>query len=245
MKRHALLIAIASFGCVFTLQAQRAPQPRRILFDTFVPILSRILPGDQWIVVTSGNPAPAFASVAENAVVSEIVRHNPIIFTGRLVEKRPLFLRRRAGERSTEVIGPSANWIGSRVTMTIDRIIQTVDALPLTTLQRLTFVEEGDGSTGAEGVRIDTETPWLEPLEEGRRYLITGRIRNGEFSSTGQWMEPADGGPLRSRVRAAQVEPVGAGPNGKPKRLFEGVTLGEAARQLEDEARRRRSTSAL
>jgi hypothetical protein len=126
MKQTVLAVMIAS-GFVFTLYAQGASQTRRILFDTFRPIVSRIVPGDQRIVVMSANPVPDVAWPDEDAFVATIVQENPIIFTGRVIEKQPVFLRLFAGQKATEVSSAEANWIGSRITVLIDRIIQTVD----------------------------------------------------------------------------------------------------------------------
>lgn len=204
MKQVVLAAVIAMFGYVCALDAQGAAQTRRLLFDTFKPIATRLLPGDQRVTVVSANPSPAVAYPDED-FVARLVRRNPIIFTALVVETRPVFMRLIAGQKFTEVLPVEANWIGSRVTVMVDRVTQTTDELPLMTLQRLTFVEEGDGTATINGVRVDTETPWLDPLQQGRRYLISGRIQEGELSSTGLWMEPADGGNLRPRFKDSSL----------------------------------------
>jgi hypothetical protein len=112
---------------------------------------------------------------------------------------------------------------------------------PLTLLQRLTFVEEGDGSATVNGVRIDTETPWLEPIQGGRRYLISARIRGGAFYSTGMWMEPAAGGNMQPRFResGSRATPAERAVRG-PKTPFDAWTIDEATDSLELEVQRRR-----
>lgn len=231
MKRAVLAAVILSLAYVSALHAQGTSQARRILFDTFVPIAARILPGDQRVTVVSANPKPAVAYPEEDFVV-RLVRRNPIIFMGRLVDKQPVFMRRIAGQKVTQVSPAEANWIGSRVTVLIERTIQTTNEFPLIVLQRLTFVDDGDGTATINGVRVDTETPWLEPLQQGRRYLIAGRISGGEFSSTGMWMEPPDGVFMRPRLRDSSVD--------RPKTPFDERTIDEATDSLELEVQRRR-----
>lgn len=243
MKRAVLSMMFALFGCAVALHAQASAPSRQIFFETFRSIAERILPSDKWIVVMSGTPMPAVAHVPDDEFLSTIVRENPIIFTARIVEKRPVFMRLRAGEKFTEVSTAEANWIGSRITVMVDRIIQTVDKLPLMTLQRLTFVEEGDGTATISGVRVDTETPWLEPVQQGRRYLITGRIRDGEFSSTGLWMEAPDGASMRPRARDSSARSTADRPLALriPKTPLDEATVDEAVNRLETEAQRQRT----
>jgi hypothetical protein len=240
MRRSASVIAIALCGWVSAFSAQDSSQPRRILFDTFQPIAARILPGDQRIVVVSGQPAPGFALPEADVFVTAIVQENPIIVTGRIIEKQPVFMRLLAGQPYLEVPAVEANWIGSRVTVTVDRIIQTVAEMALMTLQRLTFVEAGDGAVTIRGVRIETETPWLAPLQLGRRYLITGKMNGGVFSTTGMWMDPPDGGSLHPRFkdRSAPFTPAGTPASGTPGTPFDAWTIDEAIRSLESEVRR-------
>jgi hypothetical protein len=238
MKRTVWAAAIAALACVCALHAQSAAQTRRILFDSFVPIASRILPGDRRITVVSAKPLPAVVHIPPEDVVARLVQKNPTIFMGRIVEKQPVFLRLVAGQKSTEVSSAEAIWIGSRVTVLIERIIHTTDELPLTLLQRLTFIEEGDGSATVNGVRIDTETPWLEPIQQGRRYLIAGRIVDGAFSSAGMWMEPPEGGKMRSRLRDPSAR-VGQASR-VPKTPFDDWRIEDATDSLELEVQRRR-----
>lgn len=231
MKRAVLAAVIALLGCLCSLHAQGASQSRRILFDTFVPIAARIQPGDRQIVVESAQPTPDVAYPEEGAFVARLVQKNPIIFTGRVVGKQPVFLRLLAGQKPTEVSTINANWIGSRITVMVERIIQAVDEFSLTILQRLTFIEDGDGTATIYGVRIDAETPWLDQIQQGRRYLISGRIKNAEFSSTGMWMEPANGGNMKPRFQDPYL--------GRPK-MFEQWTIDQATDSLELEVERRR-----
>jgi hypothetical protein len=241
MKRVFLSSLIASLGWVLALYSQGGSEPRRILFDSFEPIASRIIAGEQRIVVVSAKGRPDVAHPDDGSFVATIVRDNPIIFAGRIVQKQPVFLRLRAGQNALEVSMTEANWVGSRITVMVDRIIQTADELPLTILQRLTFTEEGDGTATINGVRVDTETPWLEPLQQGRRYLISGRIKGGAFSSTGMWMEPADGGNLRPRFRDSTSPYTTADPPlfRAPKTPFVAWTIDEASDRLQAEVQRR------
>ena len=229
MKR-ALWSAVIIFGCVLALHGQSAFQPRRILFDTFVPIAARILPSDERVVVTSAQPGPDVAWPEEGAFVATIVRKNPIIFTGRVVVKQPVFMRLFAGQAFTEVPFTQANWIGSRITVLIDGIVHTVDELPLTLLQRLTFIDDGDGTATVNGVRIDTVTPSFEAIEQDRRYLVTGRLRGGAFSPSGMWMEPSAGGIMRPRLRKISELEL--------RSPFDEWTVDEAAQSLASESRR-------
>src|SRR5688500_2328591 len=61
----------------------------RILFDSFEPIASRIIPGEQRIVVVSAKGTPDVAHPEDGAFVVTIVRDNPIIFAERRAGERP------------------------------------------------------------------------------------------------------------------------------------------------------------
>jgi hypothetical protein len=228
MKRTSWSTVIVSLAFVCSLHAQGTSSARRILFDTFVPIVARIQPGDQRITVVSANPMPAVAYPEED-FPARLVRNNSIIFTGRIVDRQPVFMRRLAGQPFMQVPAAEANWVGSRLTVLVERVIQTVSEFPLIALQRLTFIDDGDGTATIGRVRIETETPWLEPTRQDRRYLVSGRVVDGKFLSTGMWMEPADGGAMKPRLRDST----------RPKISFDEWRIDEATDLLELEVRRR------
>ena len=245
MKRTVVASAIVSVGCVLALHGQSASQPRRILFDTFVPIAARILPGDQRLVVMSAQPGPDASYVEADAFVATLVRRNPIIFVGRIVETRPAFLRLFAGQKATEVPVAEANWIGSRIIVRVEWIIRSPDEAPLTTMQQLAFVDELQGTATINGASVETETRFFEPIEQGRRYLFAGRLNAGAFSSTGMWMEPADGGSMRARFRdPLRVNPPADPALSVPKSPFDEWTIADATYWLEKEVQRQSSPNA-
>ena len=131
------------------------------------------------------------------------------------------------------------NWIGSQVTVQVDRVIQTTEGFPLALQQRFTFIEDGDGSAVVNGVRVDTETPWLWPIESRKRYVITGRIKNGRFQSTGMWMEPTGGGPVRGQVQGPRLGGLLSLPEPEVRTPFEDWTVEEASFWLDSEVQRR------
>ena len=158
---------------------------------------------------------------------------------GRIVEKRPAFLTLRTLQDYSPAPMNQANWIGSRVTVQVDWVIQTIDTLPLESRERLTFIDESEGSATVNGVHIETETPWLWPIESGRRYLVAGRVERDQFMATGMWMEPTGGGSVRSHIREVrrpgEVMALRA-PNPTP---FDDWTIEEASVFLEQEVQRR------
>ena len=101
-----------------------------------------------------------------------------------------------------------ATWIGSRLTVLIEHVIQTVDELPLMEGEQITFVWEHHGSAIINGTRVDAETLTQWPIEEDKRYLVVGPFTElGQSTERGlvarMWLEPADGAPLRGPDRTA------------------------------------------
>jgi hypothetical protein len=217
---------------------QPAAEPRRIYFDSR-PIVDLIRPGDRHLVLALPPAPPAFGDCGNKSCVAAILDENPIVFAGRLVQKEPAFLTLRDLDYTLTSMD-QANWIGSRITMRIDWGIQTMDTFPLAAGDRLTFIDDGDGSAMVNGVRVDTETPWLWPTESGRRYLITARIKRDQFMTTGMWMEPAAGGSMRSNASRAGRTPGDLRPARSPMPTpFDDWTIEQATFFLEQEVQRR------
>ena len=232
-----VLVTVIGAPCSF---AQAVVEPRRI-DEEHRPIVERLRPDDRHVILVSATTEPAWGDPGDR-FVEEIVNTNPVIVVGRIVEKRPVFLNLRMRRRYTFASLDQANWIGSRLTLLVDRVIQTIDELPLAPGERLTFVEDGDGSAVINGVRVDAETPWLWPVEMGRRYLITGRLETNRFVATGMWMEPPAGGNMRANVTRARSgrTPGELGPFRSPVASpFDDWSIEEASFFLEQEIQRR------
>jgi hypothetical protein len=214
---------------------------RRIHFEA-KPIIALLQPADQQVLIVHPTVPPAFADPNERPFVPAIVQENPIIITGRVIDKQPAFLTLRGRQDFTPAAMNEANWIGSQVTVLVDRVIQTIEAFPLAPQQRFTFIEDGDGTAVVNGVRVDTDTPWLWPIQSGKRYLITGRIKTERFQATGMWMEPDGGGNVRGQVRGTGRQ---GGPSSPPepefRTPFEDWTIEEASYWLDMEVQRRQA----
>lgn len=100
-----------------------------------------------------------------------------------------------------------ATWIGSRLTVQIDQVIRTIGELPLSHGGQLAFVVDVDGSALINGTQVDAETPGLWPVEQGKRYLFAGAVRelgrfkDKQFLPYEIWLEPSLGAPLRGPAR--------------------------------------------
>lgn len=240
MPRLMVLLLIASATGLTVVTAQSTGEPRQIYFDTR-PIVEHLRRGDKHVRLLHPVATPAFGDLGSGtSFVAAIVERNPIIFAGRVVEKQPALLTLRFLQDHSPATIEEANWIGSRVTVLVDRVIRTLDAFPLPLRERFTFVDETDGSAVINGVRVDTETPWLWPFEPGRRYLITGRIKRDQFLATGVWMEPPGGGNMRAHHSRADKIVGDTGPPRSPNRSpFDDWTIDEASYYLEQEVLRR------
>jgi hypothetical protein len=236
LRLVAIMAWVASSGVAFT---QPAPASRRPVGFYPRPIVELLQAGDRHIVLTHPTTPPDLAYPEPELFIPTILNGNPIVFAGRVVEKRPVFMRLRGRRQFTVVRMEEANWIGSQMTVSIDRVIQTLDSFPLAAGQRLTFMDDGDGTAVIAGVRVDTETPWLAPIEPGRRYLITAAIESEELRATGMWMEPAIGGSMRSRLHTTP-RPGDSPLNPEHVTPFDGWTVDEASFFLEAELQSRR-----
>ena len=189
------------------LPAQTSNEPRRI-DASHRPIVERLQPDDRHVTITRTIIVEP-VEVVGKSFVATIVDFNSIIFTGRVVRKQAAFidLRNSGGALFTVVPMAEANWIGSSLTMQIERVVRTTEELPLTGDARLAFVVDYDGTATVKGARVDAETPHLWPIEEGKRYLVTGNVtelgrdRTRTFVPTGMWLEPREGAPLRGPSR--------------------------------------------
>jgi hypothetical protein len=198
-----------------------------------------IRPDDRHVVLLHPTAAPALADPGSRSFIAAIVGENPVIIAGRVVEKQPVFLNLRTLQEYTLAPTDQANWIGSRLTVLVDRVIQTIDALAIAPGSTVTFVDEGDASAFVNGVRVDTETPWLWPIESRRRYLITGRLKNDHFVATGMWMEPAIGGSMRAPVRTVPEPGILLPPEPAVRTPFDDWNIEQASFFLDLEVQRR------
>jgi hypothetical protein len=175
-------------------------------------IVEQIQPGQPYLLLQRGLTSLLHpVELGDKSFVTVLVESNPVIFTGRVIRKEPAFI-----QRGTVVPLTEATWIGSRLTVLIERAIQTVDELPLMEGEQITFVWEHHGSAIINGTRVDAETLGLWPIEEGKRYLVAGRFmqigRSTEKRLVAEmWLEPTDGAPLRGPGRRS-LTPLVPGP---------------------------------
>ena len=218
MKESMRVQQLVTFGlallvCVMwqvSFAAQTSTAPRQI-HASRQPIVSQIKQGERNIRM-SRTVHVERTDKGDKSYVAAVVERSPIIFTGQVIRKEPAFLdiwNTGAGVLFTVVPMAEATWIGSSLTVRVERVIQTTQALPLNDGGRVEFVVDFDGSATVMGTRVDTETPWRWPIEQGKRYLIAGHVleigrsKTKSFYPDDTWLEPFFGGPLRGPVRKA------------------------------------------
>jgi hypothetical protein len=95
-----------------------------------------------------------------------------------------------------------AAWIGSRLTVRIERVLQTVDALPLMEEEQITFVWEHHGSAIINGTCVDAETLSLWPIEEGKRTWLPAASPSLAAQRTrGLWLRCGSNPPMDAPLR--------------------------------------------
>ena len=228
--------------------AQTSPEPRRVVRSKR-PIVELIQPGERHIQIRRIVITEPVEIVPGKSFTEALVEFNPIIFTGRVVRKEPLFVDFRDPRVSFTIVPlAEATWIGSRITLLVERVIQTAGGFPLMNGDRIVFDVESDGSATIGGVRVEAETEMLWPIEEGKRYLVTGTVKgdgvsDARFEQSGMWLEPFDGGPLRGPSR----EPLAPNPSAydtKPTFERDGagpLDIDSVASRLEQAVSKRRS----
>ena len=181
-----------------TTFGQEQSAARRVEFS-FRPIAEGLRAGDRYVVISS--PIQTTLIDSESAASwEEKLAEVPIIAIGRVVIKRAAFLNLRNFRTFTLVDADRANWIGSSITVQIEEVLKNGSSMSLAPEQRVTFVDEGDGSGMINGVHVDTRTEWLRPVELGRRYLLTAEVKD-RFIVTGMWDEPDSRGRMQGRFR--------------------------------------------
>ena len=210
MRNRALVIVGALVGAAVAsavLLAQASPEARRI-FRSKQPIAKSILAGERHVELRRILMTEPVELGPDQSFVDALVEFNPIIFIGRVVRKEPEFLDFRDPQVSFTIVPMvEATWIGSRVTVAVERVIQTADGFPLSTGSRIVFVVDSDGTATIDGTKVDAETEMTWPVEAGKRYLITGGIKGigiagARFEASGLWLESFDGAPLRGPSRS-------------------------------------------
>ena len=176
-----------------------AAAPRSIEFSFERPIAQALRPGDKHVVMESPVEVPLTGRPENSSWETRIAEANSIILIGRVVEKRPEFMNLQNFRTFTVVRADQATWIGSTITMRVDEVLKNSTKMPLSEGQEISFIDEGDGTVMINGVRVDTRTDWLRPIERGQRYLLTAEVKN-RFIVTGMWDEPIGGGRMRGRV---------------------------------------------
>ena len=171
---RGFLAAVAVVGAVGLVAHASAQVDSRLDFRR--PIVERIQPEQRYLLLQrsfSSHPP----ELGNKSFVTALVDFNPIILTGRVIRKQPAFLDVWNSSGKFAVVPMAeANWIGSRLTVLIVRVIQTETVLTLAEGNRLDFIWEHYGSTIINGTRVDAETESLWPVDEGKRYLIVGRL---------------------------------------------------------------------
>jgi len=196
MRYRIVLVVAGAISAGGAAIAQNPPALRRIDASE-TPIVKSLKPDDQHVLLTCiriGDPV----DIGRRSFIAALVDFNPVIFIGRVVRKEPAFIDLwNAGGRLFTVVPMSeANWVGSHLTVQIERVIRTSVELPLVQGRRFTFVEDYDGSATINGVRVDAEDPRLWPIVADKRYLVTGEVKplgrqnTRVFVPSGMWLEP-------------------------------------------------------
>jgi hypothetical protein len=196
MRKWVLLFVPAILLAV-DVSGQTPSEPRVVGFPGTC-LVEVLRPGDRHVVILHPNTPPlAIAVPPRNVFAGQLVEQSEVIIVTRIVAKRPIFLDLQWRRVFTPVPQQDANWVGSSIEMRIERIIKNSSRDVLQEGERLTYIEDSDGSTIINGTRVDTETNWLRPIEVGRRYIMSGRFTDRGFMPEGTWEEPAPGLGLR------------------------------------------------
>jgi hypothetical protein len=203
--RFAAAWSAAAVGSLWVVAAQ-APQRPRVIYASPTPIVDVLRPGERQVFmkIQMFNESSGYGDKPMPAALVEL---NPVILTGRITQREPVFLDMFTGGYRYRIVPVSdANWVGSRLTVQVERVIRTRDTFPLKPGDRFNFVVEFDGSATINGTRVETETPDMWPIEQGKRYLIAGDYRATrsapmEFVPSGLWLEASEGAALRGPGR--------------------------------------------
>lgn len=245
MKSTLALSFAAVIACGALLVSQGASEPRRVPFSSR-SISSMIRPGERQIVVTSGLQRPHAAESPEGtAFVAAIAEWNPILLIARVTDIQPHFFNMSLPVDVTPVPPEQANWIGSRITINVERVLSTTSDMTLDEGSRVTFVDEGAGSAVINGTRVDTETEWLAPIERGRRYLIAARVEDGRFIATAMFHDQTLRSTLKGRERPPRARPGQAAVDeyDYDRTPFKDWTMNEAAYWLEQAVAKKRGNT--
>jgi len=175
-----LPVLIVTVGTA-TVVGQSSPN-RRIVRDSRVAIASQLRPDDRHVILQwSGDRPSNFSGPPEGGSRLEwLAKESDVILVVRVERIDPVLIHRDWEWRERDASADEANWILSRVGIRIDEIIKGVETLGKEVGDRLSLKEEG-GSAMIRGTLVEAVVPWETPMAPGKRYLLCGRMYDGQF----------------------------------------------------------------
>lgn len=226
----ALCCCVIAIGppLVGASNTQSQDGPRRFM-STGRPIVEQLQSDDRHVVMELNASIDASSSRSESRV-RFLDAESDTVLVILLEERAPEFVWRQFFENTPAPV-EDANWIRSRASGRIERIVKSETDMLLAIGDRVSFEEDG-GTATVRGIQVDAVLPWARPLVVGRRYLVFGRYADGEFERIAIY-EEGRSGLMQTLVRPLPVRPETAHRAAAMEDEFEQWGLEEAIQRIQ------------
>jgi hypothetical protein len=214
------------------IAAQQPVGPRRVM-TTGRPLVEQVRSEDRHLILEINASPPLGARPQGQSRMTWLAQSNDVIAVARVEGKRPQFVVRNLFENTPAPLS-DANWIVSVVQARVERVLKTAPQMTLEERGLIVFEEDG-GIATVGNTTVEAVVPWIRPMQVGRKYLIGGRIENGEFVK-GLTYEEGPLGLLNSVIVPVPPRPgTGPFPDQQSADEFEQWTLDQAVFEFERE----------
>ena len=183
MRRSiGVLAVLAVIVGTATVVGQSKPD-RRIGHDARYPIASQLRPDERHVIVEF-NGTPPLVILRDppkgESRLEWLAKQWDVILVATVERIDPVLIFRDREFREAEVPAEHASWIVSTVQARVEDVIKGAGEFGRTVGDRVSLKVEG-GTAMIRGTLVEAVVPWEPAMVQGRKYLLFGRMYNGEF----------------------------------------------------------------
>jgi hypothetical protein len=201
-----LAVSVVIIGAA--IAAGQSTPNRRIGRDSRYAIASQLRSDDRHVILEyNGTPPLVLAGPPKGGSRLEwLAKQSNVIVVVEVESIDSVLVYRDLQWREREAPADEANWIVSTVQARIDGVIKGVDELGKAMGDRLLLKAEG-GTAMIRGTIVEAVVPWEVAMVRGKRYLLFGRMYNGQFVKNYGYEESSAG--LLSRMTRPEPDSLG------------------------------------
>jgi hypothetical protein len=181
-RRIGVLAVLTVTAGAAIMVGQSSPPDRRIGRDDRYTIASQLRSGDRHVVLEyNGTPPLVLGGPSQGeSKLQWLAKQWPVIVVVSVERVDSVFVNRDREWREREVAADEANWIVSNVSARVVDVIKGANELGKTVGERVSLRMEG-GTAMVRGTLVEAVVPWELAMVPRGRYLLFGRMYNGQF----------------------------------------------------------------